>query len=80
VLALYAGSLDRARVMAMDAEVAPADRVERRCEIVFYVGEYALAKGDRPGAMPLLREAASACPVGFLERAAAIGELKRLQP
>jgi lipoprotein NlpI len=78
LLALYAGSIEREKIMAMEAEVAPAERIERRCEIVFYVGEYALAKGDPAAAAPLLREAAASCPVGFLERAGAIGELQRL--
>ncbi len=80
LLALYAGSLDREQIMAMAAEVEPAQRSERRCEIVFYVGEYALAKNDRGAAAPLMREAVASCPVGTLERAGAIGELKRLQP
>lgn len=80
VLALYAGKLDRMRILAMDAGVEGAERAERRCEIAFYVGEHALAIGDQAGAAPLVREAAASCPVGFLERAAAIGELKRLQP
>jgi lipoprotein NlpI len=80
LLALFAGSLAPERIMAMEAEVAPAERTERRCEIVFYVGEYALAKNDRAAAAPLMREAAASCPVGFLERAGALGELKRLQP
>jgi hypothetical protein len=66
--------------MAMGPEVAPAQRSERRCEIVFYVGEFALAKNDPVAAAPLLREAVASCPVGFLERAGALGELKRLQP
>jgi tetratricopeptide (TPR) repeat protein len=80
LLALFAGSLDREKIMAMAAEVDPAQRAERRCEIVFYVGEYALTKDDRATAAPLLREAAASCPVGFLERVGAMGELKRLQP
>jgi tetratricopeptide (TPR) repeat protein len=78
LLALYAGSLDRGKIMAMESEVEPALRSERRCEIVFYVGEYALARNDPASAAPLLREAVAICPVGFLERAGAIGELKRL--
>jgi hypothetical protein len=42
------------------------------------VGEYALAHGDAARAAPLMRDAAATCPVGFLERAAALGEVKRL--
>jgi lipoprotein NlpI len=80
LLALYAGTLEREKIMAMTAQVEPAQRTERRCEIVFYVGEYALATNDPVAAAPLLREAAASCPVGFLERAGALGELKRLQP
>ena len=80
LLALYAGTLDREKVMAMGPEVEPAQRAERQCEIVFYVGEYALVKNDSAAATPLLREAAASCPVGSLERAGALGELKRLQP
>jgi tetratricopeptide (TPR) repeat protein len=80
LLALFAGSLNREKIMAMGSEVEPAQRSERRCEIVFYVGEYALARNDPAAATPLLREAAANCQVGFLERAGAIGELKRLQP
>jgi len=60
--------------------VDPVERRERRCETVFYLGEHALTRNDRAGAATLIREAAENCPVGFLERAAAIGELKRLQP
>jgi len=80
LLGLYAGSLDREKIMAMATEVEPAERAERRCEIVFYVGEYALANSDSAAAAPLMREAVASCPVGFLERAGAVGELKRLQP
>jgi lipoprotein NlpI len=80
LLALFAGSLAREEIMTMGSQVEPAQRSERRCEIVFYVGEYALAKNDPAAAAPLLREAVASCPVGFLERAGAIGELKRLQP
>jgi tetratricopeptide (TPR) repeat protein len=80
LLALYAGTRGRADILAMGPQVAPAQQTERRCEIVFYVGEYALATNDPAAAAPLLREAVASCPVGFLERAAALGELKRLQP
>jgi hypothetical protein len=66
--------------MAMAAELAGAERVERQCEIMFYVGEYALAQSDPAAATPLMREAAASCPPGFLERAGALGELQRLQP
>jgi tetratricopeptide (TPR) repeat protein len=80
LLALYAGTLERERVMAMGPEVEAAQRTERRCEIVFYVGEFALTRSEPAAAAPLLREAVAACPVGFLERAGALGELQRLQP
>jgi tetratricopeptide (TPR) repeat protein len=80
LLALYAGTLGPERIIGMAAEVAPAERTERRCEIVFYLGEYALAQDDRAAAAPLMREAAATCPVGFLERAGALGELQRLPP
>jgi lipoprotein NlpI len=80
LLALYAGSLDRGKVLGLAPPPEAAARVERRCEMVFYVGEYALTHDDRGGATVLIREAAETCPVGFLERAAAIGELKRLEP
>jgi hypothetical protein len=80
LLALYAGTLARERVMDMGADVEPALRVERHCEIVFYVGEYALARNEPAAAAPLLREAAASCPVGFLERVGALGELQRAQP
>jgi tetratricopeptide (TPR) repeat protein len=80
LLALFAGTLAREEIMAMGSQVEPAQRSERRCEIVFYVGEYALANNDPAAAAPLLREAVASCPVGFLERAGAMGELKRLQP
>jgi tetratricopeptide (TPR) repeat protein len=80
LLALFAGALDRAAVMGMGTQVEPAEQAERQCEIRFYVAEYALAKNDPAAAAPLLREAVASCPVGLLERAGAIGELKRLQP
>jgi lipoprotein NlpI len=80
LLALYAGTLDREAIMGMGSQVEPAEQAERRCEIAFYVGEYALTRNEPAAAMPLMREAAASCPVGLLERAGAIGELKRLQP
>jgi lipoprotein NlpI len=80
MLAFYAGSLAREKIIAMAAELEGAERTERQCEIVFYVGEYALAQNDPATATPLLREAAASCPPGFLERAGALGELKRLAP
>jgi lipoprotein NlpI len=80
LIALYAGTLEREKVLGLGLPVEATERRERRCETAFYVGEYALAHNDRATAASLIREAAETCPVGFLERAAAIGELKRLQP
>jgi lipoprotein NlpI len=80
VLAFYLGSLAREKVMELGPDVDPADREGRRCEQAFYLGEHALASNDRAAAVSLMREAAEGCPLGFLERVAALGELRRLQP
>jgi Flp pilus assembly protein TadD len=80
VLAFYLGSLGREKVMEMGPDVEGAERAGRRCETVFYLGEHALASNDRPAAVSLIREAAENCPLGTLERVAAIGEWRRLEP
>jgi tetratricopeptide (TPR) repeat protein len=80
LLALFAGALDRATVTTQGMQVEPSQLAERQCELQFYVAEFALATNDPATAAPLLREAVASCPVGLLERAGAIGELKRLQP
>jgi len=79
MLAFYAGSLARDKIMAMAADLQGAERIERQCEIEFYVGEFALAQSDPASATALMRAAAASCPAGFLERAGALGELQRLQ-
>jgi tetratricopeptide (TPR) repeat protein len=80
LLGLYLGRTERERVMQIGPDVEPAERQGRRCEIVFYLGEYLLEHNDRGAATTAMREAAQTCPVGFLERIGAIGELRSLSP
>jgi lipoprotein NlpI len=50
---------------------------ERRCEANFYVAEWWIARGDFSVAAPLLEDAKNNCPDDYLEKFAAIVELKR---
>jgi tetratricopeptide (TPR) repeat protein len=52
---------------------------EQVCEANFYIGEWQLLAGNKPAALPMLQAAQVACPHEFIERIAAIAQLKRLQ-
>jgi len=53
-------------------------RDEQRCDAWFYLGEEALARGDRPAARDLLRKTVTGCDAVDYEWAPAAVELRRL--
>jgi lipoprotein NlpI len=79
LIAHYLGSKSADEVFA--AAVAPDARTaaDQLCEARFYVGEWALLKGDPETARILLRAAAARCRPDFVERVAATYALKRMQ-
>jgi tetratricopeptide (TPR) repeat protein len=48
------------------------------CEANFYLGEWRLLHGDRPGAKPLFQKSASNCPRDFVEWPWALAELSNV--
>jgi lipoprotein NlpI len=73
------GKQDEAWLRAAAVEKAsPADVIDHLCEIDYYIGALALAKGDRRTALPLLRKAKRTCPPGFVELFAARRDLKAM--
>ena len=66
---------------AVDGAVGGADAEERnqqQCEADFYVAEWQLHHQAKEPAVVRLQRAAASCPIDFVERAAAVAELKRL--
>ncbi|MBN9254559.1 MULTISPECIES: caspase family protein [unclassified Mesorhizobium] len=60
---------EQAREKTVDPD--PVKQRQQACELDFYSGELALAQNRPREARPLLRSAAGACPVAFLETPAA---------
>jgi len=54
-------------------------RLERACEVEFYLGTFYLEQGDRVEAGRRFEAAVNACPLGLIERGAAKAELIRLR-
>lgn len=74
------GKHDEAWLRAAAVEKAsPADEIDHLCEVDYYIGALALAKGDRRTALPLLRKAKRTCPPGFVELFAARRDLKAMR-
>jgi lipoprotein NlpI len=67
---------DAARASIEDGNPDAAARQGRNCEADFYFGEWRLLHGDAASGRPLIEKAAQSCPIGFIERAAAIAETK----
>jgi lipoprotein NlpI len=59
---------------------AGARKAPEKCEADFYVGEWHLLRGDTVDAKSAMQAAADTCPKDFVEHAAAVAELKRLNP
>jgi lipoprotein NlpI len=76
LLRLYLGQAtpDEVRVAAKMG----SDEKARACQASFYVGEYHWLRGNLNTAVPILSEAAIACPHEMLEYDGAISELGRL--
>ena len=67
---------DTARASIDDGNPDPATRLGRMCEADFYFGEWRLLHGDAAAGKPMIEDAAQICPIGFIERGAAIAEAK----
>jgi lipoprotein NlpI len=79
LLSLYAaGQLTPETAMSSldDASLSAIARRGRLCEINFYSAEWALQKGTKDNALPLLKKAAADCPRDFVEYTGAKTELK----
>jgi lipoprotein NlpI len=78
VVRLFLGEMTPAGVLTAADDPDPKKRREQVCEANFYSGEMALFRGAREEATRLFRIAASECPHTFVERSAAVAELKAL--
>lgn len=76
LLAHLAGRETLAEVAHAVQASDPAARVERRCDMAYFLGEQHLAEGDAE-AIRLLRDARDICPPDSIERALARADLMR---
>ncbi|MDB5432100.1 MAG: hypothetical protein JWP35_3216 [Caulobacter sp.] len=79
IIAFYQGRLSGEVLLAMATADLSLDRPEQRCEASYYVGEAALAAGDRARARTLFRAAKATCPMEYSEWSGAVAELTRLR-
>lgn len=79
IVVLYLGRTDRDSVFAAATDADAQRQHEQRCEANFYLAQWHLLKNERARATPLLKEAQSGCPRGFIEHEGAVAELRRLQ-
>ena len=75
---LFLGELNSAQTMAAADDKDPTTKRAQVCEVNFYSGELALARGAKDEATRLFRLAVSDCPRIFVERDGANAELKAL--
>jgi len=78
IVRLYLGQTTLEAVLAAADDRDPIIKRAHVCEVNFYAGELALARGARGEAQSLFRLAADGCPRTFVEWWAATAELKAL--
>jgi lipoprotein NlpI len=78
LIQMFLGQRTPASAAALASEAVDKKRLERICEANFYSAEFALQKGDKNEAERLFRLSSTDCPADFIERDAAIAELKAL--
>jgi lipoprotein NlpI len=78
VIRLFLGQMTPKAALAAAADANANINKGQTCEANFYSGELALQQGAKDQATRLFRLAASGCPRGFVEFAAAKAELKAL--
>jgi tetratricopeptide (TPR) repeat protein len=78
VVRLFLGELTPTDVLTAANDTDPRNKQGQVCESNFYSGEFALFQNKKSEAQRLFRLAASGCPENFVERDAAINELKIL--
>ena len=78
IVALYLGKSTPRAVQEAAVDLNAARQRAQRCEANYYIAQWHILRGERDAALPLLRDAASACPLGFIEQEAAVAELRRL--
>ena len=79
VISMYLGRTDAEAVAAMGTASATRDEREKRCEAMFYVGQYHLLHGDRQKAAGFFRTAVATDITYFMEYKSAKAELARLE-
>lgn len=73
------GKIDETSLRKAAIEKAsPADVIDHLCEVDYYLGALALAKGNKRTALPLIRKAAKTCPPGYVELWAARRNLRAM--
>ena len=78
LIRLFLGQITPQAALAAAADANANTKKGQTCEANFYSGEFALQQGAKDQATRLFRLAASGCPTGFIEFAAATAELKAL--
>lgn len=78
VLRMLAGEFTSAQALAAVNDKDPAEKQRQVCQVNFYAGEIALARGTRDEAARLFRLAADGCPRTYIEAPDAAFELRAL--
>lgn len=78
IVSLYLGEVTQDAVFAAAAKGEDSAVTGQACEANFYMGEWLLQHQDRAAAIPLIRKAASNCPINFVEWGPAQMELANL--
>jgi lipoprotein NlpI len=78
IVRLFLGRASPEQALAAANHANPRTKRARVCELNFYAGELALARGDKAEARRRLEMAASDCPAGLIELTSARAELAAL--
>ena len=79
VISMYLGRTDAEAVAEMGGSSATREEREKRCEAMYYVGEYYLLGGDQKRAAAFFRTAVATGITDFVEYRGAKAELARLE-
>jgi lipoprotein NlpI len=80
VVQLYLGILRKEDVLVAAENADSEKNNEQHCEAYFYLGEFALLKGDRPEAAHLFQKSIATGVQHFVEFSGANAELRRIRP
>jgi len=78
IVRLYLGHSNPSTVLRQAEQISSASYLVRRCDALFFVGEWHLFKGENAKAIKILRKARDECPKSQVEYHGAVYELRSL--